>query len=128
MLERKASIPSFHRGRSANSIRALLVSAVANVEARTSTLNLAQELARVNKAKVDVGQSPPIDLVSAQAEVAADEEQLIIVQTAVRQAEDRLRLLIFEPTDQDYGSRDYAARDPEGHVWSFGTYRPTVAG
>jgi outer membrane protein TolC len=77
-----------------------LVSAIANVEARTSTLNLAQELARVNKAKVDVGQSPPIDLVSAQAEVAADEEQLIIAQTAVRQAEDRLRLLIFDPTDR----------------------------
>jgi len=27
-------------------------------------------------------------------------------------------------TDQDYGSREYAARDPEGHLWSFGTYRP----
>jgi uncharacterized glyoxalase superfamily protein PhnB len=32
--------------------------------------------------------------------------------------------IVREPTDQDYGSRDYAARDPEGHVWSFGTYRP----
>ncbi len=77
-----------------------LVAAIANVEARTSTLTLAQELARVNKAKVDVGQSPPIDLVSAQAEVAANEEQLIIAQTTVRQAEDRLRLLIFDPTDR----------------------------
>jgi len=28
--------------------------------------------------------------------------------------------------DTDYGSRDYAARDPEGNVWSFGTYRPAV--
>jgi uncharacterized glyoxalase superfamily protein PhnB len=27
-------------------------------------------------------------------------------------------------TDQDYGSRDYAARDPEGNLWYFGTYRP----
>jgi uncharacterized glyoxalase superfamily protein PhnB len=27
-------------------------------------------------------------------------------------------------TDQDYGSRDYAARDPEGNLWSFGTYLP----
>lgn len=27
-------------------------------------------------------------------------------------------------TDQDYGSRDYSARDPEGYVWSFGTYQP----
>ena len=28
--------------------------------------------------------------------------------------------------DQDYGSREYVARDPEGNLWSFGTYRPTV--
>ncbi|NDU72786.1 bleomycin resistance protein [Actinomadura sp. DSM 109109] len=29
-----------------------------------------------------------------------------------------------ELTDQDYGSRDYAARDPDGNEWYFGTYRP----
>ena len=29
-----------------------------------------------------------------------------------------------ELTDQDYGSREYTARDPEGNLWSFGTYRP----
>jgi uncharacterized glyoxalase superfamily protein PhnB len=28
------------------------------------------------------------------------------------------------PRDTEYGSRDYSARDPEGHVWYFGTYRP----
>jgi outer membrane protein TolC len=77
-----------------------LVSAIANVDARTSALSLSQELTRVNKAKVDVGQSPPLDLVSAQAEVASNEEQLIIAQTQVRQAEDRLRLLIYDPTDR----------------------------
>ena len=27
-------------------------------------------------------------------------------------------------TDTDYGSRDFSARDPEGNVWSFGTYAP----
>ncbi len=26
--------------------------------------------------------------------------------------------------DTDYGSREYAATDLEGHQWSFGTYRP----
>ena len=26
--------------------------------------------------------------------------------------------------DQPSGSRDFSARDPEGNVWSFGTYRP----
>jgi uncharacterized glyoxalase superfamily protein PhnB len=24
----------------------------------------------------------------------------------------------------DYGSREYSARDPEGHIWHFGTYLP----
>jgi uncharacterized glyoxalase superfamily protein PhnB len=28
-----------------------------------------------------------------------------------------------EPHDTDYGSRDFAVRDPEGNRWSFGTYR-----
>jgi len=75
-----------------------LVSAGATVDARRSALDLSQELARVNKAKVDVGASPPLDLVSAQAEVMANQEQLIIAETTVKQAEDRLRLLIFDGT------------------------------
>ena len=78
-----------------------LVSARGNVDARRSALDLAQELVRVNKAKVDVGTSPPLDLVSAQAEVAADQEQLIIAETSVKQAEDRLRMLILDPTQRD---------------------------
>jgi HAE1 family hydrophobic/amphiphilic exporter-1 len=81
-----------------------LVSARANVDARKSAVALAEELARVNKAKVDVGQSPPLDLLSAQAEVAANQEQLIVAETAVRQAEDRLRLLIFDATRRDVWS------------------------
>jgi uncharacterized glyoxalase superfamily protein PhnB len=32
--------------------------------------------------------------------------------------------IAMELVDQDYGSREYAARDPEGNVWCFGTYRP----
>jgi uncharacterized glyoxalase superfamily protein PhnB len=35
--------------------------------------------------------------------------------------------IVQEPTDQEYGSREYVARDPEGNLWSFGTYLPTVA-
>jgi uncharacterized glyoxalase superfamily protein PhnB len=27
------------------------------------------------------------------------------------------------PEDTDYGSRDFAIKDPEGNRWSFGTYR-----
>lgn len=32
--------------------------------------------------------------------------------------------IFAELTDQDYGSRDYAARDLDGNTWYFGTYRP----
>jgi uncharacterized glyoxalase superfamily protein PhnB len=31
---------------------------------------------------------------------------------------------VGELVDQDYGSREYVAKDPEGNTWSFGTYRP----
>ena len=36
--------------------------------------------------------------------------------------------ILMPPTDQDYGSRDYLARDLEGNVWSFGTYAPGTGG
>jgi uncharacterized glyoxalase superfamily protein PhnB len=32
--------------------------------------------------------------------------------------------IVREIQDTDYGSREYSARDLEGHVWSFGTYHP----
>jgi len=35
--------------------------------------------------------------------------------------------MVMELTDQPYGSREYAARDPEGNVWCFGTYQPGPA-
>lgn len=36
--------------------------------------------------------------------------------------------IVEELHDQDYGSRDYSARDPEGNLWNFGTYQPATAG
>jgi uncharacterized glyoxalase superfamily protein PhnB len=32
--------------------------------------------------------------------------------------------IISPPANTEHGSRDYTARDLEGHVWSFSTYRP----
>jgi uncharacterized glyoxalase superfamily protein PhnB len=36
--------------------------------------------------------------------------------------------IVIGLTDQGYGSREFAVRDPAGNVWSLGTYRPEVAG
>ncbi|TPM43950.1 glyoxalase [Mesorhizobium sp. B2-2-3] len=32
--------------------------------------------------------------------------------------------ILQELTDRDHGSREFICRDPEGNVWSFGTYWP----
>ena len=32
--------------------------------------------------------------------------------------------IVIEIADQDYGGRGYACRDPEGHLWWFGSYDP----
>ncbi len=32
--------------------------------------------------------------------------------------------VVSEPRDEDYGGRGYGCRDPEGHLWYFGTYDP----
>ncbi|MGD3104765.1 VOC family protein [Streptomyces sp. YGL11-2] len=45
-----------------------------------------------------------------------------------RRAEEAGVEILMPPTDQDYGSRDYMARDLEGNIWSFGTYTPGGSG
>jgi uncharacterized glyoxalase superfamily protein PhnB len=32
--------------------------------------------------------------------------------------------VVYPPTDQDYGGRNYSALDPEGNIWHFGDYDP----
>ena len=34
--------------------------------------------------------------------------------------------ILRELADTGYGSREYVARDLEGNLWSFGTYRPKI--
>lgn len=41
-----------------------------------------------------------------------------------RQAKAAGAEIMHELKDEEYGSRGYMARDPEGHLWYFGTYRP----
>ena len=32
--------------------------------------------------------------------------------------------ILLDIKDEDYGGRGYTCRDPEGHVWTFGSYNP----
>ena len=75
---------------------------IANVTVQQRSLELAQELVRQNRARVDIGQTPPLDLLQAEAEVAQRRENLIRANTAAGDAEDRLRRLIMDPADASF--------------------------
>jgi HAE1 family hydrophobic/amphiphilic exporter-1 len=79
-----------------------LVAALALVDVQQRSLDLALELERNNRARVDVGQSPPLDLVAARAEVAQRQENLIIARTVALQTEDTLRTIVIDPKRADY--------------------------
>jgi outer membrane protein TolC len=79
-----------------------LVSARASVGVQQKALDLARELVRTNTARVDVGSSPPLDLLSAKAEQAQREENLVVAQVQARQAEDALRIVIFDQNSPSF--------------------------
>jgi HAE1 family hydrophobic/amphiphilic exporter-1 len=96
-----------------------LVQARAAVGVQQRSLDLALELERTNRARVDVGQSPPLDLVTARAEVAQRRENLIVARTAALQAEDVLRAIIFDPKRDDFWTARIEPADavpPAGQV------------
>ena len=79
-----------------------LKAAQANVTVQQRSLELAEDLVRQNQARVNVGQAPPLDLVQAQAEVATRRENLIRADATARDAEDRLRRLMMDPSDTSF--------------------------
>jgi outer membrane protein TolC len=72
------------------------------VDVARRSLALAEDLVRTNKARVDVGEAPPLDLVSARAEVAQRAEELILAEAAVRRTEDSLRTLVMDAGAPDF--------------------------
>jgi outer membrane protein TolC len=83
--------------------------ATANVTVQQRSLELAEELARQNRIRVDAGQIPPLDLVQAEAEVAQRRENLIQARATAGDADDHLRRLIMDPADTAFWN---ASLDP----------------
>jgi outer membrane protein len=69
----------------------LLVSANEDVEVKRKALALAQKLYNDNKRQVEVGTLAPIEIVRAEAEIAADDQALVTSQTTVLQQETILK-------------------------------------
>lgn len=74
------------------------------LEVQRQSLELAQESLRNNRTRVEVGTMAPIDIIEAESEVARNEETVIVAEADVDRAEDRLRILIFDPDIPDFWS------------------------
>jgi outer membrane protein TolC len=89
-----------------------LVGAIEGLKVAQQNLELARESLRNNKARVEVGTSAPIIIIQAEAEVASNEEGVIIGEGSVSTAEDALRALIFDPSRPDYWQVRIEPTDP----------------
>jgi outer membrane protein TolC len=75
---------------------------IENLKAQQQSLDLAKRLLSDNEKRVQIGTMAPIDIVEAQSEVARNEESVIVAEAAIKQAEDRLRALVFDPAAPDF--------------------------
>jgi outer membrane protein len=68
-----------------------LVFAIEDMKVKKRSLQLAQDLLERNKIQVQVGTLAPIEIVQAEAAVAQREEDVIVAQDAIKDAEDKLK-------------------------------------
>jgi outer membrane protein len=78
-----------------------LAYAIGNLKVQQQSLDIARESLRNNKARVGIGTMAPIDIIEAEAEVARNEEAVIVAEAEITRSEDTLRQLIFDPKVSD---------------------------
>jgi outer membrane protein len=79
-----------------------LVYAINNLKAQQQSLALSQQSLKDNQRRVEIGTMAPIDIVQAQAEVASNEQGVIVADALIKQAQDNLRALILDPGTADF--------------------------
>jgi outer membrane protein TolC len=79
-----------------------LVYAMASLEVQRESRDLAQESLRNTRARVEIGTTPPIDVIEAESELAQREEGVILAEAAIESAQDILRALVYDPAMPDF--------------------------
>ena len=74
-----------------------LVAALEALEVARRSLALAQDLVELNKARVRAGVAAPVEVIQAEAQAAAREQDVLTAEKAVRDAEDNLRIILNLP-------------------------------
>lgn len=79
-----------------------LVGAIERLNVARQNLALSNEQLKNNRVRVEVGTMAPIDIIAAEAEVAGNEEAVIVAEADIQTREDQLRMLIFDPSQPDF--------------------------
>jgi len=85
--------------------------AIDNLKAQQESLMLAQQSLRDNQKRVEIGTMAPIDIVQAQAEVASNEERVIVAEAAIKRAQDVLRTLVLDPATPGFWTTTFQPTD-----------------
>jgi outer membrane protein len=88
-----------------------LVYAINNLKAQQQSLALSQQSLKDNQKRVEIGTLAPIDIVQSQAEVASNEQGVIIAEAQIKQAQDNLRALILDPGVADFWAVNFDPTD-----------------
>ncbi|MEE8282893.1 MAG: TolC family protein, partial [candidate division NC10 bacterium] len=88
-----------------------LVFAIDNLKVQKRSLRLAQELAEVNRARVRAGVAAPVDIIQAEADIAAREARVTVAEKRLRDQEDHLKVVLNIPKQGEWGGAVHPA-DP----------------
>jgi outer membrane protein TolC len=95
-------------GRNVRAAYYQLVGAIAGLEVAEGSLDLSRQQLKNNETRVEVGTMAPIDIVAAKAEVASNEENVIIQQSNIESAQDQLRALVMNPSQPGFWAARFA--------------------
>ena len=88
-----------------------LSTSINNHQAQQESLKLSQQSLRDNQKRVEIGTLAPLDVIQAQAEVASNEERVIVAEAQIRAAQDNLRALILDPASADFWNVTFEPTD-----------------
>jgi outer membrane protein TolC len=91
-----------------------LIYAIDNLRAAQRSLDLAKKLLQENEIRVKVGTMAPLDVVTAQSEVAGREQGVIVAENALANAEDNLKRYVFPQNDPAMWSTRIVPSDRPG--------------
>lgn len=96
-----------------------LAYAIAYLQVQQQSLDLANQSLRDTRARVEIGTTPPIDIVEAEAEVAQREEAVILAESQIDTAQDTLRALVYDPQTPNFWNIQFEPSE-------LPTFQPTV--